>query len=132
MSISVNRKAAAGVAARYLIAAILCAVFGAVYEVFSHEVYTVFMYGAFLIPLLLGALPFGITALAGWAIPSRFTRYLYHSGVATATVGCLFEGVLIIYGTTNKLIYVYISATVLLFSAALIGFIRERSTTEKP
>jgi hypothetical protein len=40
----------------FLIAGIVCAVFGLIYEIFSHEVYSFYMIYAFLIPLLPGAL----------------------------------------------------------------------------
>ncbi len=41
----------------YLAAAIFCALFGAVYEIFSHDVFSYFMIYAFAIPLVLGAFP---------------------------------------------------------------------------
>ena len=47
------------------------ALFGAIYERYSHEVYSYYMIYAFAIPLLFGALPFGIAALKN-AVP-RFT-----------------------------------------------------------
>lgn len=52
------QKNAVRTALLYLAATILCAVFGAVYEVFSHEVYSYYMIYAFLFPLIGGALPF--------------------------------------------------------------------------
>lgn len=42
------------------------AFFGAVYEHFSHEVYSYYMIYAFAIPLFLGALPYGISALEAY------------------------------------------------------------------
>ena len=42
---------------RYLICAACCAVFSGIYEAFSHGVYSVYMLGLCLFPLLLGALP---------------------------------------------------------------------------
>lgn len=91
----------------YLFLSLFCALFGAVYECFSHGVYSFFMLYAFGFPLILGALPF--LALAFWnsPMPGRLTRELHHSGVASLTVGSLFEGVLEIYGTTNRLVLVY-------------------------
>ena len=41
----------------YLLAAVCCAAFGAIYECFSHGVYSYYMTYAFMIPLLAGALP---------------------------------------------------------------------------
>ena len=56
----INRiqKSAIRTALLYLAASILCAMFGAVYEAFSHDVYSYFMIYAFLFPLIGGALPF--------------------------------------------------------------------------
>ena len=87
-------------------AAALLAVFGAVYELFSHEVYSYFMIYAFGVPLLLGALPYGIMALRG-RTPKRLTVNLWNSMIAAFSVGSLFQGVLDIFGTTNRLIIVY-------------------------
>lgn len=42
-----------------------------------------------------------------WSYPGRIARNLYRSGIATLTIGCIMQGVLEIYGTTNKLICVY-------------------------
>ena len=42
----------------YLFISLLCILFGAVYEYYSHEVYSYFMLYAFVIPLAGGALPF--------------------------------------------------------------------------
>lgn len=42
----------------YLFISLFCILFGAVYELFSHEVYSYFMLYAFVIPLGGGALPF--------------------------------------------------------------------------
>ncbi len=41
----------------YLAAAVFCALFGAVYEIFSHGVFSFFMIYAFAFPLVLGAVP---------------------------------------------------------------------------
>ena len=105
----------------YACAAAFCAFFGAVYEVFSHQVYSYFMIYAFALPLCLGTLPALLYALKGWQAPSRLARQLYHSGVAALTVGCIFEGVLRIYGSTNRLIWVYpvVGASLLLGGAGV-------------
>ena len=44
-------------------ASIFLAFFGAIYELFSHEVYSYYMIYAFAIPLVLGAVPYGWMAL---------------------------------------------------------------------
>ncbi len=91
----------------YLVSAVVCALFGAIYECFSHGVYSYFMIYAFALPLVGGGLPFTIFAFKGYDSPKRISKNLYASGIATLTVGCMFQGVLEIYGTTNRLIAVY-------------------------
>ncbi len=91
----------------YLFVSMFCILFGAVYECFSHEVYSYFMLYAFLFPLVGGTLPFFGMAFYRMPIPNRVSRNLYHSGIAALTTGCLFKGALEIYGTTNRLISVY-------------------------
>lgn len=117
----------------YLVAAIFCAVFGAIYEIFSHGVISAFMVLAFLFPLLGGALPFFLIYKAGSARQARrrktakkrpagarltsgnrrplspgiTSRSLYHSGIISLTVGSIMTGILEIYGTTNGLTAAY-------------------------
>lgn len=87
----------------YLWATVLAAVFGGVYEVFSHGVWSFFMVYAFAFPLLLGALPFAWLALRKRPLPGRWTCRMHHAGVAALTVGSGVEGVLHIYSATNHL-----------------------------
>lgn len=91
----------------YLLLALVLALFGAVYEVFSHGVYSYYMLYAFAFPLAGGALPFYGMALSNCRLPGRASRNPYHSGIAALTVGSVFEGILEIYGTTNRLVGVY-------------------------
>ena len=123
------------------------ALFGAVYEMFSHEVYSYFMIYAFVIPLLLGVLPClilicletrsisdycreGGISLNGNVhdrihIPCEAAFKAWNSGVATLTVGSLYKGVLDIYGTTNRLIYVYpVAGAILIISGIVIHMVR--------
>lgn len=100
---------------------IFCALFGAVYEMFSHEVYSGFMIYAFAVPLVLAVLPLAWMLLKDRkSIPVLPARRLWNYGVITLTVGSLFRGVLEIYGTTNQLAYVYPAAAVLLLGAAVL------------
>ena len=108
----------------YLLVSIFCALFGAVYEHFSHEVYSYFMLYAFVFPLAGGALPFAGLAFYGKALPGRIACNLYHSGIAALTAGSLFQGVLDIYGTTNRLTLVYwIAGAVFLFLGIIAYFV---------
>ncbi len=91
----------------YLWIALFCALFGAVYESFSHEVYSYYMLYAFAFPLAGGALPFFSLTLFALPVPGRLPLNLYHAGIAAWTVGCILQGVLAIYGTSNRLIFLY-------------------------
>ncbi len=102
-----------------LISAIWFAFFGAVYERFSHEVYSYYMIYAFAIPLVMGALPYSIMALKQYQ-PDELFLHLWNSAVITFTIGSIFKGVLEIYGTTNSLLTVYPIAGLILAILALI------------
>lgn len=104
MSTSAIEKKAAKLAFVYLVIAISCALFGGIYERFSHGVYSPFMIYAFAFPLVGGTLP------ALWAVvfgckrpPAPLPRMFYHCGIATFTVGSIIIGVLQIYGTHSPL-----------------------------
>lgn len=120
----------------YLIAAILCALFGALYEHYSHEVYSYYMIYAFAFPLGLGVLPFLIIYSCEKIKPlSRLAENLYNAGIGTLTVGSIIQGVLIIYGTTNNLTYIYwivgvgliVTATVIHITKSILSKIRKNN-----
>ena len=104
-------------------ATVFCALFGAVYELFSHEVWSCFMICAFAFPLLLGAIPFFLMWKRGKPIPGR-TPDLVHAGVAALTVGSILQGVLEIYGTSNPLTAVYWAAGGVLVSVGWLLTLR--------
>lgn len=107
----------------YLFVSLFCVLFGAVYEYFSHEVYSYFMIYAFVIPQAGGMLPFfGMAYLKG-PLPGRVSLNLYHSGIASLTVGCLFKGILDIYGTTNRLTLVYWIMGAVLLILGMAGYL---------
>lgn len=84
-------------------ASVLCAVFGAVYELFSHGVYSYSMIYAFAYPLVLGALPCLVMALIGRPLTKGAALDFYVFAIAFATVGSIVNGVLEIYGTSSRL-----------------------------
>ena len=90
-----------------LIAALVCALFGAVYERFSHGVYSYWMLYAFAFPLVLGVLPLYLVEALRAPLPGSLRWGLYHAGIATLTVGSLISGALEIYGTSSPLTFVY-------------------------
>ena len=98
----------------YLLTATFCALFGAIYERFSHGVYSYHMLYAFAYPLLLGTLPSLILALLARPLPAPMTRTLHRCAIATFTVGSILQGVLEIYGTTNRLTTLYFPTATLL------------------
>lgn len=88
-------------------AALVCALFGAVYERFSHGVYSYWMLYAFAFPLALGVLPLYLVEALRAPLPGSLRWGLYHAGIATLTVGSLISGALEIYGTSSPLTFVY-------------------------
>lgn len=107
----------------HLCAAVFCAFFGAVYEHFSHEVYSYWMLYAFALPLALGALPLLAIALHGRTLPGRVSLWLWNAGIAALTVGCIFRGVLEIYGTTNRLWAAYPIVGGALLALGLVSYL---------
>ena len=106
----------------YMIISAFCIVFAAIYEYFSHEVYSPFMIFAFLIPFIGGTVAFyTIKRFAQNIMPGDSVVRMYNCGIATLTVGSIFQGVLEIYGTTNSLVNVYlVVGCSLIVSATLI------------
>ena len=108
----------------YLGISIFLALFGWIYEIFSHGVNSGFMMFAFALPLLFVALPYGF--LHKMLKEKRDIRLfessgaIYRSAIVTAPIGSLFYGVLEIYGTTNRLITVYIIAVPILLLLSLL------------
>lgn len=89
---------------RWLLATVSTVFFAAVYECFSHQVYSRAMILAFLYPLLGGLMPTTLLMLAKAKLqPGEWTRSLWDAGIASLTLGSLFCGVLEIYGTTSRL-----------------------------
>ena len=126
-----NARRSAKTAFVYLLISLFLVLFGAVYEMFSHEVYSFYMLYAFAFPLAGGVLPFIILHLWGakW-YPNLWTRRLYHAGIATLSVGSIIQGVLEIYGTTNALARWYWIVGTGLIVLSIISFCAERRNYE--
>ncbi len=92
--------------------------FSLIYEYFSHGVWSIWMIGAFVIPLLWGYVPSLLEARAGKK--RRISGYLRLWGVTCFSVGTVMSGVLEIYGTTNRLLLVYFLAATVFFASALV------------
>lgn len=127
MEITNNRNKRTGIV--YLGASILCLAFGLIYEAFGFGVTSPFMHFAFLMPLLLGALPYLAAALMRKRLPfGEKGAMFWHLAIATLTVGSLFRGALEIYGTSSELTIVYLIAAGLLF--LLVPVFSRKSTAE--
>ena len=112
---------------RYAAAAAGCLVFAFIHELFSHGVYSPFMIFAFLLPLLFGAVPCAVLSHApARSLPGTASRQMYRFGLASLTAGCLFRGILEIYGTTSRLEPVYWAAGALLLVSAAGAYLTER------
>ena len=95
------------IARNYAIIALICLVIGIVYEIFSHGVWSVFMIGAFAIPLILGVIPNLVIGFGNLKTPDMASETLYACGIATLTLGSMLKGALDIFGTTNTLLDYY-------------------------
>lgn len=111
-----------------IIAALFCALFAAVYEVFSFGVYSYFMIFALVIPLLGCSLPYSIILFKNKGIPSAAALRLWNSGIATLTVGSIIQGVIEIYGTTNQLVIIYGIAGAVFCIIGIIAWIKNSAS----
>lgn len=96
----------------YLIFTIIIFIFAQVYNLFSHNVYSIFMTYAFIIPLVFGFIP----SLFKLKIINKY----YNAGIITFTIYSLMRGFLEIYGTTNSLIKIYLYIGTILIGIGLI------------
>lgn len=105
MSIFLKKKQA------YFVASLFLLILGVVYEYFSHGVYSIYMIGAFMIPI-------------GFVILSKISEQLFRVRLInktayqllcfTAVLASLTQGVIVIYGTTNSLVEGYLGFAVVL------------------
>ena len=106
-----------------LIVSALTGLFGLIYEIFSHEVYSRYMQLAFLIPLFGVSFLSMVLALPSFkAMPGKIPLNLWDAGIAAFTVGSLFQGVLEIFGSTNRLIAVYPVTGSLFLLAGILSY----------
>ena len=104
----------------YLSFTIFCVLFGTIYEYFSHGVYTFFMIASFLIPLVLGLIPYGILYMINKELKSNICTDLYDYSVIILTIGSIVKGILVIFGTSNYLTYVYLYVGISLLLLSII------------
>ena len=117
----------------YLLISCFCALFGGIYEHFSHGVYAYSMLYAFAYPLVGGALP-----LLALGLSRRGTRpvgidvTLYRCGIATLTVGSMVSGAIEIYGTTSRLTGIYFWVGWVLVGIGVFARLLNTLFTRKP
>ena len=113
---------------RWLLATVGTVLFAAVYECFSHQVYSMSMILAFLYPLLGGMLPASLLLLAeDRMLPGEWSQSLWDAGLMSLTLGGVFRGVLEIYGTTSRLSPVYSVLGIALLALGLFLWIIDLS-----
>lgn len=108
--------------------AAFAALFGAIYELFSHSVYSYSMIYAFA-PLLALSLIYIFWGSFARVVPKRAARNLFTASAATAAVGLVANGVVYIFGSTNRLLAGYIFLTAATFTAALICYLHDRAAS---
>ncbi len=101
--------------------ALVCVIFTAVYEQFSHGAASAYMRCMFLMPLVGCSLP----ALVGFVTPlhrlvNRVAFNLWNSGLAVWAVGCLFRGIVNISGRYTGLDRIYWIAGWVFLSLAVL------------
>ncbi len=110
----------------FICTALFCGLFSAVYEHYSHGVYSSFMVYLFAFPLVGGMLPYTLLGLLKRAVsPSQAAQRLYNSGLAALTAGSCVKGVLDIYGTSSGYLSVYWIAGALLTALGACIYIFE-------
>lgn len=101
------------------------ALFGLIYESFSHGVYAYNMIYAFLFPLIGGVLPGVIIVLRDKGTPPDISLTTSILGLITLTIGSLSSGVLEIYGTTSVLTPIYWAGGAVLIGISIAAAIHD-------
>ena len=104
----------------YTVTTVVTLVVGTVYEFFSHQVYSPFMYLLFMIPLVLGVMPNLAAKLTKKTfLASDDAKAAYKMGVLTFIFGSFLKGVFDIYGTSSIYPTLYLPVGMVLLVAAL-------------
>ena len=108
---------------QFLIITIVTLLFSIIYEYFSFGVISKYMILAPLIPLILGVLTY-LLLLKNEKV-GYIESSMYSNGVYTLLIGSILQGVLEIYGTTNKLMIIYLVVGIGLIFISLIIYIKK-------
>ena len=102
----------------YTVATVVTLVVGTVYEFFSHQVYSPFMYLLFMIPLVLGVVPNLVAKMTEKTfLESEDAQAAYKMGVLI--FGSFLKGVFDIYGTSSVYPTLYLPVGAVLLVASL-------------
>ena len=104
----------------YSAVTVFCMVFAAVYEAFSHQVYSVFMLLSPMIPFAGGVVIMLLLKAAGAPKPCRLAMSVYNRSMATFTVGSMIFGVFDIYGSSPAVLPIYWGVGIVLFVSAVV------------
>ena len=105
---------------RRAVTTIVTLVVGTVYEFFSHQVYSPFMYLLFMIPLVLGVVPNLVAKMTGKTfLESEDAQAAYKMGILTLIFGSFLKGVFDIYGTSSVYPTLYLPVGAVLLVAAI-------------
>ena len=115
----------------YFCISMFCAVFGGIYEIFSHGVYSNYMMYAFLFPLIGGTLYNLILYSLRLRLQRGLSLIFYNTGIAALTIGSIVRGILNIYGTDNILANVYWYAGAILVCMGVVFYAVDRKGQHK-
>ena len=120
-----NRKTVLKELILYIGITAFIALFGFVYEQFSHGVNSNYMWFAWVWVLGFGVIPYlALYFLPIKRVPGTLTECVYNLGVAVLTTRSIFLGVLQIYGKTNsKMVIVYTILAIALLVAGVALYI---------
>ena len=116
----------------YFCISMFCAVFGGIYEIFSHGVYSNYMMYAFLFPLIGGTLyNLILYCFSRLSLQRGLSLIFYNTGIAALTIGSIVRGILDIYGTDNILANVYWYAGVVFVFLGVVFYAVDRRGQHK-
>ena len=109
---------------RFIIYILLCILFSFTYEQFSHGVISYYIKFSFFFPFV-GLLETFIVKNQKLTIKTS-SHNLFKASILTFTLGSILKGVLDIYGTTNRLIFVYLILGLILFLLSIITYFKKK------
>ncbi len=115
----------------YGIAGVLCLVFAFGYELFSHQVYSVYMICSPVFPFLGGMFIMLLLKKVKAPFPGDGARRAYAWGIATLTIGSIMNGVFEIYGSESELTSYYWLAGIFMIVAADLMYLFRILVPEK-